>query len=127
MESKWKNLFATYKRYVKNKNTTGESTKSFVYFDDMSLELADRPDIKPRYLKGTSLEEEEPQKENASSPVKEAATTPAKKRKMDKDEKLEKLIEATCELKPILVENQRIEQERNDMFKDFLSFLKNKK
>ena len=116
-----------YKRFVKNKNTTGESAKTFIYFDDMSLELADRPDIKPLALKGSNVKPEQQEKENTSFPQKDLVSTPAKKRKTDKDEKLEKLIEATSDLKPILLENQRIEQERNDMFKDFLTFLKNKK
>ena len=119
-------MLRSYKSYIRNKATTGESTKYFQYYEEMSIELANRPDIAPQVLKGSNVKKEDPEKESSSVSKPEAVETPTKRRKLERADKLEKLIDATSDLKPILLENQRIEQERNDMFKDFLSFLKNK-
>ena len=90
----------------------------------MSLELAHRPDITPLVLKGSNVK---PDKETCDTPKKDdRAATPSKRKKLEKSDKLDQLIQSTNELKPILLENQRVEKERNDMFREFISFLKNK-
>ena len=115
-------MFRSYKSYIRNKATTGESTKYFQYCEEMSIELANRPDIAPQVLKGSNVKKEDPEKESSSASKVEPVETPTKRRKLEKADKLEKLIDATSDLKPILLKNQRIEQERNGTFKDFYRF-----
>ena len=81
-----------YKSYLKARNTTGEGAKIFPHYEDMSVELASRPDITPLVLKGTNVKPEE--KPEAKSPTKSGnSDTPTKKRKLEKADKIDKLNE----------------------------------
>ena len=48
----------SYKDFLKQKKQTGESTKVFDFFDDMDVELGQRPDIKPVITLGNGIEPE---------------------------------------------------------------------
>ena len=39
-----------YKELLKHNESTGQSAKSFEFFEEMDIELGDRPDIKPVFL-----------------------------------------------------------------------------
>ena len=45
-----------YKEHLKHKESTGQSAKSFEFFDDMDIELGDRPDIKPVFIMGSDMQ-----------------------------------------------------------------------
>ena len=45
-----------YKEHLKNKEANGQSAKSFQFFDEMDIELGDRPDIKPVFTMGSDMQ-----------------------------------------------------------------------
>ena len=44
-----------YKEHLKNKEATGQSAKSFEFFDEMDIEPGDRPNIKPVFTMGSDM------------------------------------------------------------------------
>ena len=83
METKWKNLLRSYKSNIRNKATTGESTKYFQYYEEMNNELANCPAIAPQVLKGSNVKKEDPEKESSSASKVEPVETPTKRRKLE--------------------------------------------
>ena len=94
-----------------------------MYYDDMSIELAQRPDLNPAVLKGSNVEaatKPEEVKENGNV---DGGPTPTKK-KVEKDDKMDRLIVVAENLQSGLAEAQKIEQDRNDMFRELIGILK---
>ena len=55
VQQKWNKMLLKYKEHLKHKSSTGTSPKIFEYFEEMDMELGDRPDIKPVVVMGSDI------------------------------------------------------------------------
>lgn len=125
VQQKWQKLLIKYKEVKKNKATTGQGPKSFEFYDDMDIELGDRPDIKPVIVIGSdvtksgSIVKIESNK-NLGEGTSDTSETPRKRRKKQEIEKEDPIAKLQSSLDNFISHAKQQDEQKNAFMREYL-------